>query len=64
MEQPQENTRVILKEREELDVETKEMKEELLRQIIQLKNIDIEDKQKLWKIRSDKRARILINRTK
>ena len=64
MEQPQENTRVMLKEREELDVETKEMKEELLRQIIQLKNIDIEDKQKLWKIRSDKRARILINRTK
>ena len=64
MEQPQENTRVMLKEREELDVETKEMKEELLRQIIQLKNIDIEDKQKLWKIRSDKRAQILINRTK
>ena len=31
MEQPQKNTRVMLKEREELDVETKEMKEELLR---------------------------------
>ena len=33
------------------------MKEEILRQIIQSKNIDIEDRQKLCKIRSDKKAR-------
>ena len=44
-------------EREEFDAETKEMKEEILRQIIQLKNADIEDRQKLCKIRSDKKAR-------
>ena len=64
MEQPQENTRDMLEEREELDAETKEMKEEILRQITQLKNIDIEDRQKLCKIRSNKKARILINRAK
>ena len=40
-------------EREELDAETKKMKEEILRQIIQMKSIDIEDRQKLCKIRSD-----------
>ena len=34
-------------EREELDAETKKMKEEILRQIIQMKSIDIEDRQKL-----------------
>ena len=38
MEQPQENTRDMSEEREELGAETKEMKEEILRQIIQLKN--------------------------
>ena len=43
-------------EKEEIDTETKEMKEEILRQIIQIKNIDIEDRQKLCKIRSDKKA--------
>ena len=37
MEQLQENTRDMPEEREELDAETKEMKEEILRQIIQLK---------------------------
>ena len=47
-------------EREELDGETKGMKEEILRQIIQLKNIDIEDMQKLCKMRSDKTALKLI----
>ena len=56
MEQPQENARDMLEEREELDIETKEMKEEILRQIYQIKNIDIEDRQKLCKIRSDKKA--------
>ena len=44
MEQPQENTRDMSEEREELGAETKEMKEEILRQIIQLKNTDIEDR--------------------
>ena len=56
MEQPQENKRDMPEEREELDAEIKEMKEEILRQIIQLKNIDIEDRQKLRKIGSDKKA--------
>ena len=46
-------------EKEEIDTETKEMKEEILRQIIQIKNIDIEDRQKLCKIRSDKKAQKL-----
>ena len=64
MEQPHENTSDMSEEREELEAETKEMKEEILRQIIQLKNIDIEDRQKLWKIRSDKKVRKLIDRTK
>ena len=44
MEQPQENAGDMPEEREELDAETKEMKEELLRQIIQIKGIDIEDR--------------------
>ena len=56
MEQPQENTRDIPEEREELDAEAKDMKEEILRQIIKLKNIDIEDRQKLCNTRSDKKA--------
>ena len=51
-------------ERVELDGEAKEMKEEILRQIIQLKNVDIEDSQKLYKIRSDKTARKLIGSEK
>ena len=55
MEQPQGNAGDMPEEREELDAETKEMKEELLRQIIQIKDIDIEDRQKLCKIRSDKK---------
>ena len=45
MEQLQENTRDMPEEREELDAETKEMKQEMLRQIIQFKIIDIEDRQ-------------------
>ena len=51
-------------EREELDGETKGMKEEILRQIIQLENIDTEDRQKLCKMRSDKTALKLIDRVK
>ena len=64
MEQPQENTRDMPEQRKELDAETKEMKEEMLRQIIQIKNIYIEVRQKLYKIRSDKKARKLIDRAK
>ena len=64
MEQPHENTRDMSEEREELDAETKEMKEKILRQIILIKNIDIEDGQKLCKIRSDKKVRKLIDRAK
>ena len=64
MEQYQKNSRDIPEEREELDAETKKMKEEILRQIIQMKSIDIEDRQKLCKIRSDKKTQKLIDRAK
>ena len=64
MEQPQESARDMPEEREELDAETKEMKEEILRQIIQLKNLDIEDRQKLCKTRSAKKAQKLIDKAK
>ena len=64
MEQSQENTRDMPEEREEPDAETKEMKEEILSQIFQLKSIDIEDREKLCKIRPDKRARKSIGRVK
>ena len=37
MEQPQENTRDMPKERQDIDSETKEMKKKILRQLIQLK---------------------------
>ena len=37
MEQPQENTRDMPKERQDIDAETKEMKKKILRQLIQLK---------------------------
>ena len=50
--------------RKELDVETKKMKEKILRQIILLKNIDIKDRQKLCKIRSDKKAQKLLDGAK
>ena len=40
------------------------MEEEILRQIIQLKIIDIKDRKKLCKIRLDKKARKLIDRAK
>ena len=40
------------------------MKEEILRQIIQIKDIDIEDRQKLCKIKSDKKTQKLIDRAK
>ena len=50
--------------RKELDVETKKMKKKILRQIIQLKKIDIKDRQKLCKIRSDKKAQKLLDRAK
>ena len=56
MKQPQKNTRDIPKEKEELVAKTKKMKEKILRKIIQLKNIDIENSQKLCKIRSDKKT--------
>ena len=42
-------------EREELQAEKKEMKQEILRQVIQLKIMDIKHRQKLWKIRSDRK---------
>ena len=64
MEQLQENARDMPEKREDLDAETKKMKEEILRQIIQIKNIDIGDRQKRCKIRSDKKARKLIDNVK
>ena len=48
----------------ELEPETKELKEEILREIHQIKYMKVEEREKLCKIRSDKRAKILINRTK
>ena len=48
----------------ELEPETKELKEEILRKIHQIKHMRVEEREKLCKMRSDKRARILINRTK
>ena len=56
MEQLQENARDMSEKREDLDAETKKMKEEILRQIIQIKKIDIGDRQKRCKIRSDKKS--------
>ena len=64
MEKHQKNSRDMPEEREELDAETKKMKEEILRQIIQMKSIDIEDRRKLCKIRSDKKTQKLIDRAK
>ena len=64
MEQYQKNSRDIPEEGEELDAETKKMKEKILRQIIQMKSIDIEDRQKLCKIRSGKKTQKLIDRAK
>ena len=48
----------------EFEPETKEIKEEVLRKIHQSKYIKIEETEKLCKIRSDKKVKILIYRTK
>ena len=48
----------------EFEPETKEIKEEVLRKIHQIKYIKIEEPEKLCKIRSDKKVKILIYRTK
>ena len=48
----------------ELEPETKELKEEILRKTHQIKYMRVEEREKLCKIRSDKSARILINRAK
>ena len=48
----------------EFEPETKEIKEEVLRKIHQIKYIKIEETEKLCKIRSDKKVKILIYRTK
>ena len=44
----------------ELKPETKELKEEILRKIHQIKYMRVEEREKLSKIRSDQRARILV----
>ena len=48
----------------EFEPETKEIKEEVLRKTHQIKYIKIEETEKLCKIRSDKKVKILIYRTK
>ena len=48
----------------ELEPETKELKEEILRKIHQIKYIRVEERERLCKIRPSKRTRILINRAK
>ena len=48
----------------ELEPQTREVKEEVLRKIHQIKYMRVEEREKLCKITSDNRARILINRAK
>ena len=48
----------------ELEPETKELKKGILRKIHQIKYMRAEEREKLCKIRSEKRTRILINRAK
>ena len=62
--QQEEQTDKIEEENYELEPETKEIKEEILRKIHQIKNIKIKEGEKLCKIRSDKKVKILINRAK
>ena len=62
--QQEEQTDKIEQENYELEPETKEIKKEVLRKIHQIKHMKIEDREKLCKIRPDKKAKILINSTK
>ena len=48
----------------EVEPETKELKEDILRKIHQIKYMRVEEREQLCKIRSDKRARILLNRAR
>ena len=48
----------------ELEPETKELKEEILRKMHQIKYMRVEEREKLCEFRSDKRARLLMNRSK
>ena len=54
----------IEQENYELKPETKEIKEQILRKIHQIKYMKIEEREKLSKFTLDKKAKILINRVK
>ena len=62
--QQEEQVDKIKKINYELELETKELNEEILGKIQQIKYMRVEEREKLSKIRSGKRASILINRAK
>ena len=62
--QQEEQADKIEQENYELEPETKEIKKEILREIHQIKYMKIEEREKLCKIRWNKKAKILINRAK
>ena len=53
---PRENENVTAEEAVELDEETKELKDEILRKILQIKFANTEDRERLSKIRTDKKV--------
>ena len=63
-EPPREYENITAEETVELDVETKELKYEILRKILQIKFTDIEDRERLSKIRTNKKGEKLIERAK
>ena len=62
--QQEEQADKIEQENYELELETKEIKKEILRETHQIKYMKIEEREKLCKIRWNKKAKILINRAK
>ena len=62
--QQEKQTDKVEQEKCEIEPEKKEIKEEVLRKIYQIKYMKIEEREKLCKIRSGEKAEILINRAK
>ena len=56
-ESSQENENVMGKESVKLDAETKEVKEEIWRKILQINFTSIEDRERLYKIRTDRKGK-------
>ena len=63
-EPPQEYENITAEETVELDAETKELKYEILRKILQIKFTDIEERERLSKISTNKKGKKLIGRAK